>query len=195
MFIIIDGYNLLKLIVKSSFASEVERSRFINLLSVYARAHKHEIYVVFDGGSYIRPTKIIYKHITVIYSGINQNADTYIKNYIEAVRSKEILVVSTDRKISSFAKQHGMTALDSIDFYHILHEYKQQQEITQGKKTTELPRKLSDLENPELDALMQESTHVMYKKDDSAYEQTNKAGNAQKLSKKERKLLKIVKKL
>lgn len=194
MFIIIDGYNLLKQIAGKPFVTQSEREQFINSLGKYAHAQNHEIYIVFDGGSYIRPTKEIYKRITVIYSGVNQSADDYIRNYIEHIKSKDILVVSTDRKISSFAKQRGLHIADSLDFYHVINREREKNNNTISKATGQ-PRKLSEIDNPELDALMRESARVIYKKEDTQEEHNARSGNSQQISKKEKKLLKIIKKL
>lgn len=194
MVIIIDGYNLLKQITKQVFVTEAERTRFISQLGTYAHSQKHEVYIVFDGGPYIRPTKIAYKHVTVIYSGQNQSADDYIKNYIAQVRTKDILVVSTDRKITSFAKQHGIITVDSLDFYQVITRLREKNNITVAQSSGQA-RKLSDVENPELDALMQETRRVIYKQEDQENNLRDKTGNPQQISKKAKKLLKIVKKL
>ena len=83
MLLLIDAYNLLKFMVKSSRVTPQERTDFINTLALYSLYKKRPVLLVFDGGDYHRAELFEYRGITLVYAGHASTADDYIKNYIE----------------------------------------------------------------------------------------------------------------
>lgn len=192
MIIVVDAYNILKQTVSGGWVSERERARFIKQLGLYAKKKGHTIVLVFDGGDAERAVKEYIDGIYVVYSGIHENADNYIKQYIKKHKAYELLLVSSDRDVAGWADRHHIESLDSVEFYrlvcHTVQNSKAGQEkpIIQRVKTT-----LSD--NPELDILMQEEmVHIRDKSEDG--DGSRKSSGHQE-SKKEKQMSKKIKKL
>lgn len=193
MILLVDGYNLLKYIIKKDFATEKERNWLISELTEYARTKNHSIIVVFDGGPYERPTYTKRGQVAILYSGARQSADDVIKEYISHHTASQLLIVSSDRGLYSFASRARIATVDAEAFYVLMREKKQpllRIERTPGKAQKLRPEK----RDPELDALMQEGSEVLMYKDGEGKNNSH-TKTAQKLSKEERKLLKITKKL
>src|SRR5437870_4731380 len=97
MIIIVDAYNLLHAISSSKKAmTDKERAKFITLLGSYGKAKGHKMVIVFDGGPYEWPFKENTKRVCVVYSGMHESADDYIKQYLQEHRAKDLLLVSSD---------------------------------------------------------------------------------------------------
>ena len=89
MIIVVDAYNLLRSVPPyKKTITDKERMQFIAQLSAYGRRKGHKIVIVFDGGPHEWPFKENMKVVTVVYSGIHESADDYIKEYIEAHRTQ-----------------------------------------------------------------------------------------------------------
>ncbi|MFC1841619.1 NYN domain-containing protein [Candidatus Dependentiae bacterium] len=196
MILLIDGYNLIKQVMLRNKISEFERKRFINQLGKYHKIKGHKIELVFDGGEFDFPTKDRINGVYVIYSGYGESADDFIKRYLDEHKALDILLVSSDRDICNFAAKLGIDYLDSKIFYNLM-----QESLKVGTKkrqaSQEKARKIAETENKELDALMQEASKVIeYKVEDfeAAHGGKRESGSG-KLSKKERRKLKKIKKL
>lgn len=195
MIIVVDGYNVLKQL-SSKQISEAERKTFIAQLSKYGRFKHHEMVVVFDGG----PSDWVYKEriagVLVVYSGPQQSADDYIKEYLGKRRTDDIILVSNDRELKQRAAQLSIQSLDALYFYSLVKGVAQ--EIAQQDKTPSSGLvKLTQEENPELDELMgQASKRVAAKGEDIKPSDINsRKSAAHKLSKEERNVQKKLKKL
>ena len=192
MIIIIDGYNVLKNVYYKASVDESKRMTFVRQLNEYAIKKGHTIMLVFDGGPFSYPFKEQYDKVTVIFSGIRQTADDYIIEYVTSHASSSLILVSTDRKLTHYASQHGVTTLEALLFYKLLQESVEEQKIPKHKD--QHVHKLSQEENPELDLLMEEAAgKVPRKKED--YDTVPKQQVSERLSKKERVLLNKLKKL
>lgn len=195
MIIIIDAYNLLKQIIKASHVTERERSAFVNTIVTYARKKNSDILLVFDGGQSAKPEIFRKSGIRIVYAGYHVTADDYIKDYIAKNNRQQMLLVSSDRALYTFAVRHRVTTIDALAFYTLMQQELEKQPAIIMQKTVSKAQKLHKDEepnNPELDALMYESDYVMIKdeKQQVAHEKNNK-----RLSKEEKRLLKLVKKL
>ncbi len=125
MNILIDGYNLIRqsdaLRRYEKQSLEAGRNALIALLSSYKKKKGHIITVVFDGwkcGS-AQEERNMQAGINIIYSSRGEKADEVIKR-LTAGTDEEIVVVSSDREISSFVTRHGKTALSSPKFEMIM---------------------------------------------------------------------------
>ena len=127
--------------------------------------------------------------------GLKRRQTDYIKRYLKEHRALDVLLVSSDRDICRFASRLSIEQIDSKDFYALFQEtlsINGERVHAQDKKAT----KLSGEENPELDALMQESSKVIqYKSEDMSEFSRSRVSKSHKLPKKERKKLKKIKKL
>lgn len=125
MHIYIDGYNLIRQSVRlrrfERHSLEAGRDALIDWLVLYKSRKDHRITVVFDGwvsGS-AREERDCRAGIFIIYSPKGIKADEVLKRII-ASSDEEILVVSSDREIASYAVRRGKAALSSPEFESIV---------------------------------------------------------------------------
>ena len=195
MIILIDAYNVIKQAMLKKKISEHERNHFIKQLGKYHKMRGHKIMLVFDGGPYDRVLKERVNGIYVIYSGVHQTADDYIKRYLREHRELDILLVSSDRDICNCASRLSIEHVDSKEFYKIFQETLRIN-LKQADARNHKAIKFSEEENPELDVLMQEGSKVIqYKVEDMGEFTCSRESKSHKLPKKERKKLKKIKKL
>ena len=125
MHILIDGYNLIRLSADlrrlERHSLEAGRKALIDWLARYRLRKQHRITVVFDGwaGGAPHEERDYSSGIELIYSGLGVKADEIIKR-ITASTDEEILVVSSDREITSFAARRGKATLSSPEFETIV---------------------------------------------------------------------------
>ncbi len=120
MRIIIDGYNYIRQTDLRRFESislETGRNELMKRLSAYKRAKNHKITVVFDGiaGGSHSEERDRSGGISIIYSRKGETADEVIKRIIRN-SAEELLIISSDREISSAAERSGFTAVNSPTF-------------------------------------------------------------------------------
>lgn len=196
MLILIDAYNILK--QRAGNAVEVtdrERSDFLHKIRGYCKHKGHEPLVVFDGGSYQRPTTLPHHGVTVIYAGHRSTADEVLKDLIELNQRRDVLVVSSDREVAEHASRHNTPSIDAINFYDIVLGHKPAPLTVTLVKNKENARKYHAQEeySGDLDAIMQAASKVVIRKDSPVNEHEN--NSQRRSSKQERRLLKVVKKL
>jgi predicted RNA-binding protein with PIN domain len=196
MTILIDAFNILKQIGRSAHISEKDRLAFIKQMAYYGKLKGHTVIVVFDDGFYDRCVVTKKEGITIVYAGHYQTADDYIKNYVQEHNNNQTLVVSSDRNLYTFAARQGAYTLGSLEFYKLVQERLAQQPI-KIVKSKNAPQKMHPAsDNPELDQLMEEASLITIHKDSLETKiQEKKKGNPERLSKSEKKLVKIIKKL
>lgn len=197
MRIIIDAYNVLKPLGSTDEVSDGKREKFIKNIAEYARSTGNQVTVVFDGGGYVRPTRLKEHGIVVIYSGYRDTADDVIKKNIDdTVARSELIIVSTDRDICNYANEKRIVTMDSLVFYRYLHDHDYQSDRLHKKiKQTGLHKREGHESTSELDALMEEASSMMIPHSDREIEGENEKRCGKKLSKAERYLRKIAKKL
>ena len=197
MIIVIDGYNVLKQSLKKKQIADKAKNQFIAQLNRYGTKKNHDMVVVFDGGISSWPEKEHSGTVTVVHSGTRESADDYIMRYLDEHKSKELLLISTDRSLGQHAWNLNIESIDAVDFYQLLQEEIEPDDATH-RSTQEHAVKLTQREYPELDELMhQASKNVVPKKETNSDQQraapTQRPG--QTISKKERRMLKKIKKL
>jgi len=98
-----------------------EREKLIRLLSEYRKMKGHEITVVFDGwkSGGAREETLKTGGVAVIYSRLGENADFVIKRIISRDK-KEWIVVTSDQDIAGFAWANGCIAVPSGRFSTVL---------------------------------------------------------------------------
>ncbi len=199
MIIVVDAYNLLRATPPyKKTITEKERAQFIMHLSGYGRAKGHKIIIVFDGGPHEWPFKENMKTVQVVYSGIHESADDYIKEYIQGHKAKDLLLVSSDSELNRYAQHHNIPSIDSSTFAQLLHEElmtKKSSFIKRPDKVVKLnqDKEFSGSAQDVLDKLMIEaSKNVSEKSEDFA---RDRAVKKDQLTKEERMLLQKLKKL
>ena len=125
MHILIDGYNLIRQSVSlkrfERQSLEAGRNALIAWLADYRRKKDHLITVVFDGwkSGQQQEERDYSSGISIIYSSRGVKADDVLKR-ITAATDEEILVVSSDREIVSYATRRGKATLSSDEFESIV---------------------------------------------------------------------------
>jgi len=125
MMMIIDGYNLIRqsdaLRRHEHKSLENGRRALLTWLADYEKIKHHKIIVVFDGWKSGSPDEQRDRegNIDVIYSRYGERADDVIKRLTQNAPG-DVVVVSSDREISSRATRLGKTALSSPDFEAIV---------------------------------------------------------------------------
>ena len=194
MLLLIDAYNVLKRVTPSVIVDERERSRFVEQLGRYAKKKQHKIVLVFDGGFSGRATQERLFGIYVVYSGFEQTADDYIQEYLKKHKALDILLISSDRELRRSASQLNIESMPSHDFYERLQHALR---FDDEKMVREAPAtKTAEGKDAELDAVMREGSKIVHHKvDDMVNKRGSRKRKAHRLSKKERKKMKKIKKL
>jgi uncharacterized protein len=125
MHIYIDGYNLIRQSIRlrrfEKISLEAGRNALIDWLASYKNRRDHRITVVFDGwvsGS-AQEERDYSAGISMIYSPKGVKADDVMKRIIGS-SDEEILVVSSDREIASYAERRGKGVVSSPEFEAIV---------------------------------------------------------------------------
>jgi uncharacterized protein len=127
MHILIDGYNLIRQSVSlrrfERQSLEAGRKALIAWLAQYHQKKDHTITVVFDGwlSGPAQEERDYSAGIYIIYSGRGVKAVDVLKR-ITASADEEILVVSSDREITSYATRRGKATLSSSEFELIVNK-------------------------------------------------------------------------
>lgn len=125
MHIYIDGYNMIRQSIRlrrfERHSLEAGRTALIDWLAQYRTRKNHRITVVFDGwvSGGAREERDYSGGIGMIYSPKGVKADDVLKRII-ASSDEEILVVSSDREIVSYAVRRGKAAMPSPEFESIV---------------------------------------------------------------------------
>lgn len=200
MIIIIDGYNFLKSITGTKFITEQQMHSWMETFEEYRKKRANKILMVFDAGPSYFPSCENIGSIEVCYAGQYQTADDWIKSWLEKNRQKDLLLVSSDREIRSWAQQMGVISLSSQDFYKLFKEALQESLYVQKIADLTLYKTKEesfDDEDQSLDELMHAASLNLglagnkYDKDqDEVVVKTNK-----KISKSDKSLLKKIDKI
>lgn len=197
MIIIVDAYNLLHAISSSKGAiTDRERAQFIALLGSYGKAKNHKMVIVFDGGPYEWPFKENTKRVSIVYSGIHESADDYIKKYLQEHREKDLLLVSSDRELNRCADRMEIASIDSLSFYGLMRQERtEKQMIVCDDHVQKTVKTSQDTTAIDIDALMiAASKNVPIKSDDFVHTK-KRTEKTQRSGKDERALLKKLNKL
>lgn len=118
--LLIDGYNLLRsvqgLLEQSSEITDIQLCRIIN---DYIYRTKKKGCVVFDGiGPRIKDAFNNLFNLEIIFSGTSHEADDIIEKMIlESTGPKDLIVVSSDRRIKKAAEKRKAESIDCVDFW------------------------------------------------------------------------------
>ena len=117
--IIIDGNNLIGSSPDISLADPNSRKKIIQLIKKYQENKNNNILVVFDGEPFgdlhIQP---ISDKLTVMFPKYGSSADEEIKKLLDSYNDfRDVMLVSSDRELKTFAKRKGSKVINSIEFY------------------------------------------------------------------------------
>ena len=190
--VVIDGYNLIKQVLGVKRVSQKERDKFISKIANYLYKKHVEGVIVFDGGSSNFPYQEKHGGMTVIFSGYKETADEVIAQYVQKHREYQLLIVSSDRAVRQYAESLGKQSLKAPDFYYT---YLQKTDVHPQHHVSkdDTAFKIHD-SSTDLDNLMMAGSEMIELKDEDASSE-KRGSSSQKLSKKERKLKKVLNKL
>lgn len=194
MIIVVDAYNVVKQIVNKKEISEPERAAFLNQMHKYARQREHQMILVFDGGPNQWPEQEHDGNLSIVYSGYQETADNYIKHYLTQHKSKDLMLVSSDRELRDMADRLGVAWIDSVSFYRIVQQRIKEQLSTEKRSESMAGPivKTTATQEPGLDELMQKATeHIEYKTEDETLVRHSK----EKVAKKKRMRMRKIDKL
>lgn len=200
MELIIDAYNILKQITHHLYIEDKERSAFIKKLIRYAAYKQNQVTLVFDGAAPDnKPSQEQLGLVSVIYAGGGTQADTFIQRYAKKHKGRDLLLVSSDRQLCDAVAAYAIPSLDALLFYTMLEQTTsgEPKEATFDQKIVKLQDNASCVdENLDLDTLMQEACQEVVSKDEVLSDiPERRSSSAYTPSKKERALLKKIKKL
>lgn len=115
--VVIDGNNLIGSSPDIKLSDPNARLKIIYLLENYRDHKKCNIIIVFDG----EPN--LYSHnfkekLTVLYPYYGKSADDEIKRLLDSYSDfRDVILVSSDSELKSFAKEKGAKIVNSIEFY------------------------------------------------------------------------------
>ncbi len=192
MNIFIDGYNLLKQLHGVKNVSDAEKSSFSSQLKKFIHYRHHQVFLVYDGGDHAHPTISRLGDLTIIQSGYYMSADDVIKQRMMHYAQEHTLLVSDDRQLCDYVAAAGYASLGTTDFYTLLQKDIDKDESHNMKQGS--AHKFSGyVSTAEIDDLMHLASCCDYQKESECV--IEDASHLQKLSKKEKKLKKLVKKL
>lgn len=196
MIIVVDAYNLLhSMPVYKKTLTDQERAKFINQLGTYGRRKGHKMIVVFDGGPYEWPYRENGKTVQVIYSGINESADDYIKEYIDVHKAQDLLLVSSDSELNRYAQQAHIPSIDSLTFFELLREELLEKQLGSSHQKNNQNVTIMHDSNESIDALMMEASKKIPVKSEDFMHDKKRTDKTARPKKHERELLKKLKKL
>ena len=195
MIIIVDAYNLLRSVPPyKKTTTDQERAQFIAQLGGYGRRKGHKMVIVFDGGPHEWPFKENGKTVTIVYSGIHESADDYIKEYLQDHQEKDLLLVSSDSELNHWAARHNIPSIDSSGFHQLMIQALRVNNDAHAKTVDSVVKLRS--EQSGIDKLMMEaSKSVPIKSEDLAPVGKGRDAKKAQVGKQERALLKKLNKL
>jgi predicted RNA-binding protein with PIN domain len=195
MIVLIDGYNVIKQVLGVKRLSHTQRDAFVGELVRYFQQRHIDGKVIFDGGDTSYPFRVQKGSIEIVFSGYKESADDVILRYLDELKGHQVVLVSSDRALRDYAHMLGKESIKADEFYRRYVKSSSAQCHAQHANDHEA-HKLSREIFPELDALMQEHSSQMRSKDGDAVHTEKSARIAhQKISKKERRRQRVIKKL
>lgn len=197
MILLIDGYNLLKLIKGADRISETERSAFVNLLGRYRDKRGHKVTIVFDAGPCRYPLREKQHGVEVIYSGEFETADDIIVAFVKEHPTKDILVVTADREIIRHVEAFNVEVAPPNVFYDKVKDLFKKSASAVARDRGDLI-KISKDSTKDLDTLMEEAAGMTLLEKDETEEYLiprHHQPKGDKVTKKQRKRMKKIDKL
>lgn len=151
--VIIDGYNLLRSVQKIEEYQSLDEASLCRIISEYLVRVRAYGQIIFDGtGPRDKSELSGIDNIEVYFSGVDLEADDIIEEKIEEYSApKNMVVVSTDRRIRAAATKRKSTSVTSDIFWMSMIEQ------LDRKKPTPMPKeKRHGITETEADAWMDE---------------------------------------
>jgi predicted RNA-binding protein with PIN domain len=121
---VVDGNNVMAQPPGSGRDLPRARTRLIHDLVVFVSAHRVKVKVVFDGHPDEQfPEGCVFKGVRILYARQGADADGRIKELVRnSSHKRDIIMVSSDKALVSFAARQGARTLASHKFRQMLSE-------------------------------------------------------------------------
>ncbi len=121
---LVDGNNVMAQTVGWHRDKATARRRLIHALARFLAVHKVKLKVVFDGVPDDEfPEGIKFKSVHILYARPGSDADSRIKDLVrKSSYKRDMIVVSSDRELASYAKNQGSKVISSGQFRAMLEE-------------------------------------------------------------------------
>ena len=116
---VIDGNNLIGASPDIALNDPEARSKIVYFIRKFQEKRQNKVLVVFDGA----PDDAIHedvrsKKFAIRYPQYGLSADDEIRRVLESYTSvRDVILVTSDRELKSFAKDKGIKTINSIEFY------------------------------------------------------------------------------
>jgi predicted RNA-binding protein with PIN domain len=149
---IIDGDNLIGGSPDISLDDPECRTKLIFIVRKFQEARNNKITIVFDGHPENGVNREnISEKLLVCYPNNGSSADEEIKHILAGFHYfKDVILVTSDRDLKSFAKKKGAKTINSIEFYFELKRYSH----ISGKKEETRKRIEGEISDQEVDQWM-----------------------------------------
>jgi hypothetical protein len=121
MIVFVDAYNVLKTMKGIDYVLPRESESFIVCAQQRASIRGYQAVLVFDAGEGSRPTVYQKPHVTIIYSGLQQNADDMLIQVIERSQDQEKFLVTADRSLRKRGIACGAQPVDPITYWRVIY--------------------------------------------------------------------------
>jgi len=155
MLYLVDGNNVMALKPGWHRDKAAARRRLIHELSALVAARRVKVRVVFDGApDEDFPDGVKYKSVHIFYAKRGSNADTRIKDMVRRSSFKrDMVVVSSDRDLSSFARRQGTKTMASVQFRRMINAARAsraEQEPSRGDRPVDVDEWMDYFDHPEI---------------------------------------------
>jgi hypothetical protein len=117
--ILIDGYNLLRIIQKKESMSALDEAGLTRILTDYLQRIRDRGQIIFDGiGPPDKSALGGFRNLEVFFSGQHLDADAVIEEKIEdSTAPRSLVVVSSDRRLVAAAKKRKAVSIGADLFW------------------------------------------------------------------------------
>jgi predicted RNA-binding protein with PIN domain len=121
---IVDGNNVMGQTPGWHRDKPAARRNLVRRLADFARMKKARVTVVFDGApDRLMPDESAFRGVKILYSDRGSDADTRIKNMVEASPDpRGLTVVTSDRHLAFLVRSRGATVIRSGEFRRLIEE-------------------------------------------------------------------------
>jgi predicted RNA-binding protein with PIN domain len=115
--LLIDGHNLIGQMVDIDLGDPDDEAKLVDRLRRFARSGRHQVTVVFDGGSPGETLDLSGHSVKVVFAPAGRDADKVIIRRLKAIRDRQAwLIVTSDREILAAAAARHLRTESSESF-------------------------------------------------------------------------------
>ena len=149
---IIDGNNLVGSSPDIALEDPEARTKVLYIVKKFQENRKSNVIIVFDGHAGDGPgKKEETAKFSIVYPRNGNSADDEIKHILNGFEYfKDVILVTSDRALKTFAREKGAKTVNAIEFYYELKRFSR----VHGKKEEKQKRIETELSDTEVDQWM-----------------------------------------